>query len=64
MELDPLWSPGIPEILLKPGWVLAVGSSPQGRVCHLVMVGVCFQTRAIAKEMKVDKFDMETWADG
>jgi len=30
MELDPLWSPGIPEILLKPGWVLAVGSSPQG----------------------------------
>lgn len=30
MELDPVWSPGVPELLLKPGWVLAIGSSPQG----------------------------------
>eukprot|EP00913_Durusdinium_trenchii_P028151 g26395.t1 len=30
MELDPLWSPGLPDVLLKPGWVLAVGPPPTG----------------------------------
>lgn len=30
MELDPVWSPGVPELLLKPGWVLAMGAPPQG----------------------------------
>lgn len=35
MELDPLWTPGIPDVLLKPGWLLAVGPSPQGAQGHL-----------------------------
>ena len=31
MELDPVWSPGVPEPLLKsPCWVLALGASPGG----------------------------------
>ncbi|OLQ12480.1 hypothetical protein AK812_SmicGene3582 [Symbiodinium microadriaticum] len=30
MELDPLWSPGMPQVLLQPGWALAFGAPPEG----------------------------------